>query len=57
MDQLQINLPSTVFPERENIDTFKEGNITVHKLNKLVTGFQRNSLQQIKINEKIIIKY
>ena len=39
MDQLQINLPSTVFPERENIDTFKEGKISVQKLNKLVTGF------------------
>jgi len=40
MDQLQINLHSIVFPERETIDIFKERKIPVHKLNKLVTGFK-----------------
>lgn len=40
MVQLQINLPSIVFPEREDIDIFKERKIPVHKLNKLVTGFK-----------------
>lgn len=40
MVQLQINLPSIVFPEREDTDIFKERKIPVHKLNKLVTGFK-----------------